>query len=278
MPELNKITVKKKKQPEDKLGALEGKLSSALQQSIIDKTSDRLGEYISGRIESSVKPQIGNIAVPGPEGSLLTGSGESMPGYGANLEGVIKNIPKEKSSERTFLGNALSAFGKGATGTPINMGEEGRGWESNLAANVGAKIGTGLINAALFGGQAGTQAGMAATPTLYNTPEQQWKLGQTLQQWEAKRKYMLNSSPSLLTQQSKAQNMKNQALQLLRQGKVWNKAFGRAQDVTSAEEARQYLAGLAFENPTFNPNDPEIEATLQQMFPEEGSDPLGLLE
>ena len=57
-------------------------------------------------------------------------------------------LDEETEPRRTPFGNVLSAFGKSATGTPINM--QNRGWESNLAATIGAKVGAGLIGSVLY--------------------------------------------------------------------------------------------------------------------------------
>jgi len=87
-----------------------------------------------------------------------------------NVTRKIANQPVRLGQQvGSGLWKFISALGKSVTGTPISM--EGRGWESYLGGDIGAKLGAGIVGGALFGPETGQKLAAAATPTLYETPE-----------------------------------------------------------------------------------------------------------
>jgi hypothetical protein len=100
--------------------------------------------------------------------SSIDSTGDSV--LANTLNGNPNAVVPQKRSVGQGLADFLGSLGQSAAGMPIDM--QNKGWESSLAANIGSKVGAGLIGKVLFGGQTGSRLAAAAEPTLYNTPDQ----------------------------------------------------------------------------------------------------------
>ena len=192
--------------------------------------------------------------------------GESLaPTGGVDLEpiNVTRKITNQPNRLAQTVGSGLwkfiSALGKGATGTPISM--EGRGWESYLGGDIGAKLGAGIVGGALLGPETGQKLAAAAQPTLYKTPQETAKLEEAIK--------LRQMAPSYQLALQRQTDQKTAALNWIANQEIMDPAnIGREEGIPVPNEKtmRDYLTTLSVRYPGIHPADPDIDAAIKASY------------
>jgi len=146
-------------------------------------------------------------------------------------------------------------------GKPVDTSQPQAGWQTYLGANIGAKLGSALIDSALFGSSDRVMAQAAqARPTLYNTPEEFAKIDQSLQEYVVKEKI----KSTIEKQPSWKQDQERKAtLMALKSGEYAIKGdFSGELNRTAITDLQSALAFLIYKGQ--DPNEPEIVEALKK--------------
>lgn len=174
---------------------------------------------------------------------------------------VIRNQPSKLAQIGKEVGTGLvkliQSTGQSMVGKPIDISGQGspalgqRGWESYLGAEIGSKLGAGLIGSALFGSQTGRKLAEVAKPTFFNTPEDIAKRVQT-SAW-SKQLYVTKR----IQEKKTALNMIKTHIGADPQTPEYTQEF------LSPEQTRNYLSILAVRYPGMDPEDEDIKQAIK---------------
>ena len=120
---------------------------------------------------------LGTVDINKALSTLTNPSGQNAPINTPKPSGTSGSVLPSTIASKVGQGlkDFMTTLGQSAAGSSINMQRpdlSSKGWETSLAANLGSKLGAGLIATALTGKKSGQAAAEAAKPDLYNTPEQ----------------------------------------------------------------------------------------------------------
>lgn len=103
----------------------------------------------------------------------------------AYLDNAMKVVNQKTPSAVPTNGLAQFAqsFGRGMTGMPIDMGQEGAGWQNKLGATIGNEFGQSALRSLLYGPKAvQDRKPFSDSPTFINTPEEAAKSASAIKQ------------------------------------------------------------------------------------------------